>query len=202
MVLPPQPTETGLKQIPGKFYPGATTFMSQFRYLPDAAHPFIAPGPNDQRGRKSLNSSSMGHADCCTGFNLDFNAAAGIATFAMLTRGNPFINKVSIGGVSPLIPPLPGKIDGPTVDGIAKHGRFEGDASMTRADAFIGDSHDFQEALYDLDLLQLDKFGDNGPDGENTVFNLQTLIGIKEQNIQMDQAADAHVSSGFHVRQH
>ncbi|KAJ7350625.1 hypothetical protein DFH08DRAFT_861950 [Mycena albidolilacea] len=32
IVLPPQATETGLKQIP------------------DAAHPFIAPGPNDQRG--------------------------------------------------------------------------------------------------------------------------------------------------------
>ncbi|KAJ6592660.1 Chloroperoxidase [Mycena capillaripes] len=197
MVLPPQPTETGLKQIP------------------DADHPFIAPGPNDQRGPAVNTLANHGYIPRngiatfeelilgqVEGFNLDFNAAAGIATFAMLTRGNPFINKVSIGGVSPLIPPLPGKIDGPTVGGIAKHGRFEGDASMTRADAFLGDNRDFQEDLYDLDLLQLDKFGDNGPDGENTVFNLQTLVGIKKQNIQMDQAADPEVSSGFHLRQH
>ena len=40
-----------------------------------------------------------------------------------------FVNKLSIGGVSPLVPPLPGKIDGPETGGIAKHGRFEGDYS-------------------------------------------------------------------------
>jgi hypothetical protein len=34
ITFPPAPTDTGLKQIP------------------DAAHPFIAPGPNDQRGRE------------------------------------------------------------------------------------------------------------------------------------------------------
>jgi hypothetical protein len=36
ITFPTKPTDTGLKQIP------------------DAAHPFIAPGPNDQRGRESL----------------------------------------------------------------------------------------------------------------------------------------------------
>ncbi|KAF7362323.1 Cloroperoxidase [Mycena venus] len=123
-------------------------------------------------------------------FNLELNFGANMAANNMLTRGNPFIDKVSIGGVSSLVPPLPGEIDGPVTGGIAKHGRFEGDASMTRADAFIGDNRDFQDILYDLDLLQLGKFGDNGPDGENTVFNLQTIIGMKKQNIMMDQAAN------------
>ena len=87
-----------------------------------------------------------------------------------------------------------------------------GDASMTRADAFIGDNRNFQDILYDFvrshttpchcslelffqDLLQLGKFGDNGPDGNNTVFNLATLIGMKQQNIQMDQAANTEVVS-------
>jgi len=79
----------------------------------------------------------------------------------------------------------------PETGGIAKHGRFEGDASMTRADAFIGDNRNFQDILYDLDLLQLGKFGDDGPDGESTVFNVETLIGIKKQNIMMDQAANS-----------
>ncbi|KAJ6570435.1 hypothetical protein B0H10DRAFT_2237808 [Mycena sp. CBHHK59/15] len=61
---------------------------------------------------------------------------------------------------------------------------------MTRADAFIGDNHNFQDILYDLDLLQLGKFGDNGPNGNNTVFNVATMIGIKQQNLAMDQAAN------------
>jgi hypothetical protein len=43
------------------------------------------------------------------------------------------------------------------------------------------------------DLLQLGKLGDNGPDGNNTVWNLAALIGMKEQNIIMDQAADPQV---------
>jgi hypothetical protein len=44
-------------------------------------------------------------------------------------------------------------------------------------------------------LLQLGKFGDNGPDGENTVFNIPTFIEIKKQNIMMDQATNPKVGS-------
>jgi hypothetical protein len=187
MVLPPQATETGLKQIP------------------DAAHPFIAPGPNDQRGPCPAMNTLANHGyiprngiasfeeitlALMEAFNTELLFSANMAANNMLTRGNPFLDKLSIGGVSPLVPPLPGNIDGPVTGGIAKHGRFEGDASMTRADAFIGDNRDFQDILYDLDLLQLGKFGDDGPDGESTVFNVPTLIGIKKQNIMMDQAAN------------
>jgi len=187
MVLPPQATETGTKQIP------------------DADHPFIAPGPKDQRGPCPAMNTLANHGyiprngiatfeeivlALMEAFNLELHFGANMAAINMLTRGNPFVNKISVGGVSPLVPPLPGKIDGPETGGIAKHGRFEGDASMTRADAFIGDNRNFQDILYDFDLLQLGKFGDNGPDGNNTVFNLATLIGMKQQNIQMDQAAN------------
>jgi len=187
IVLPPQATETGLKQIP------------------DAAHPFIAPGPNDQRGPCPAMNTLANHGyiprngiasfeeitlALMEAFNLELTFGANMAANNMLTRGNMFIDKLSIGGASPLVPPLPGKIDGPVTGGIAKHGRFEGDASMTRADAFIGDNRDFQDILYDLDLLQLGKFGDSGPDGDNTVFNIDTIIGIKKQNIMMDQAAN------------
>ncbi|KAJ6574393.1 Chloroperoxidase [Mycena capillaripes] len=187
MVLPPQATETGLKQIP------------------DDAHPFIAPGPDDQRGPCPAMNTLANHGyiprngiasfeeitlALMEAFNLELRFAAAMAANNILTRGNPFVDKVSIGGESPLVPPLPGKIDGPVTGGIAKHGRFEGDASMTRADAFIGDNRDFQNILYDLDLLQLGKFGDNGPDGDGTVFNLATMIAIKKQNIAMDQAAN------------
>jgi hypothetical protein len=44
------------------------------------------------------------------------------------------------------------------------------------------------------DLLFLGKFGDNGPEGNNTVFNLPTITAIKQHNIQMNQAADPEVS--------
>jgi hypothetical protein len=85
-----------------------------------------------------------------------------------LLRGNPFVNKISIGGVSPLVPPLPGRIGSNVTGGIAKHGGFEGsllnlfiispgvlspllgDASITRADVHIGDNRNFQDILYDL----------------------------------------------------
>jgi hypothetical protein len=49
--------------------------------------------------------------------------------------------------------------------------------------------------LLSQDLLYLGKFGDNGPDGNNTVFNVPTIIAIKQHNIQMNQAADPEVSS-------
>ncbi|KAF8900069.1 Chloroperoxidase [Mucidula mucida] len=187
IVFPPQATETGLKKIP------------------DADHPFMAPGPNDQRGpcpamntlanhgyvsRNGITSFEEIVVGLMEAFNLERVFAANMAANNMLTRGNPFINKLSIGGVSPHVPPLPGKIDGPETGGIAKHGRFEGDASMTRADAFIGDNRNFQENLYDQDILQLERFGDDGPEGNDTVFNLETLIAMKIQNIKADQAAN------------
>ncbi|KAJ7592839.1 Chloroperoxidase [Mycena floridula] len=187
IVFPPQATETGTKNIP------------------DADHPFIAPGPDDQRGPCPAMNTLANHGyiprngiatfeeiviALMEAFNLERTFGANMAANNMLTRGNPFIDKVSIGGVSPLVPPLPGQIDGPETGGIAKHGRFEGDASMTRADAFIGDNRNFQETLYDQDLLQLDQFGGDGPDGPDTLFNVQTLIGMKIQNFMSDQAAN------------
>ncbi|KAJ7575170.1 Chloroperoxidase [Mycena floridula] len=183
IVIPPQATETsGIKQIP------------------DADHPFIAPGPNDQRG-PAMNTLA----------NHGYIPRNGIATFEeivlgmmeitrdivqsysimlQLARGNVFANKVSIGGVSPLVPPYPHEIDGPETGGLAKHGRSEGDASMTRDDAFVGDNRNFQEALFDDDLAQLARFGDDGPDGPHTVFNLQTLIAMKKHNIMSHQASN------------
>ncbi|KAJ7199616.1 hypothetical protein GGX14DRAFT_467624, partial [Mycena pura] len=166
---PPQATDTGLKQIP------------------DAHHPFIAPGGDDQRGpamntlanhgyipRNGIVSFEEAILGTMEAFNMDISVVGPLAANALLMRGNPFINKFSIGGVSSLVPPLPGKIDGPETGGLAKHGRFE----------------DFQDILYDMDLLQLGKFGDNGPDGNNTVFNVATMIGVMQHNIIMDQAAD------------
>ncbi|KAJ7186452.1 Chloroperoxidase [Mycena filopes] len=187
MVLPPLQTDTGTKRIP------------------DADHPFIAPGPNDQRGPCPAMNTLANHGyisrngittfeeiiiGAGEAFNLDRGAASNLAAQNMLTRGNPFVNKISIGGVSPLVPPLPFQSDGPATQGIAKHGRVEGDASMTRSDVFIGDNRNFNQTLWDEDLEQLAKFGDAGPDGPATLFNLQTLVELKRQNLVFDQAAN------------
>ncbi|KAJ6598139.1 Chloroperoxidase [Mycena vulgaris] len=180
MVLPPAQTDTSIKRVP------------------DADHPFIAPGPNDMRGpcpgmntlanhgyisRNGITTfeeiiNAVGEA-----FNINRNQGAGMAAMNILTRGNPFVNKISIGGVSPFVPPLPGQIDGPATQGIAKHGRVEGDASITRADVHIGDNRNFNKTLWDTDLEILANFGDDGPDGPATVFNLQTLIEMKRQKL-------------------
>ncbi|KAJ6534307.1 Chloroperoxidase [Mycena capillaripes] len=187
MVLPPRQTDTGTKQIP------------------DADHPFIAPGPNDQRGPCPAMNTLANHGYISrngitsfeeiingTGeaFNIDRDMASNMAALNILTRGNPFVNKISIGGVSSFVPPLPFESDGPETQGIAKHGRVEGDASMSRADVSIGDNRNFNQTLWNMALDQLAQFGDDGPDGPATVFNLQTLIEIKRLNLESDQVLD------------
>ncbi|KAF7359639.1 Cloroperoxidase [Mycena venus] len=190
MVLPPRQTDTGTKNVP------------------DANHPFIAPGPNDMRGPCPAMNTLANHGyisrngitsfeEIINGageaFNIDRDMAAGMAALNILTRGNPFVNKISIGLVSPLVPPLPGQIDGPETQGIAKHGRVEGDGSMTRSDVHIGDNRNFNQTLWDEGLEVLAKFGDDGPDGPATVFNLQAGIELVNQTLVSDQVLDPEV---------
>jgi hypothetical protein len=50
-------------------------------------------------------------------------------------------------------------------------------------------------------LQRLAKFGDDGPDGPATVFNLQTLIEMKRLNLESDQALDPAVRLGLQIFQ-
>ncbi|KAJ6517617.1 Chloroperoxidase [Mycena vulgaris] len=99
MVLPPRQTATGTKRVP------------------DADHPFITPAPNDMRGpcpamntlanygyisRNGITSFEQIIRGTEGAFNLNRDMASGMAAGNMLTRGNPFVNKISTGGVSPL----------------------------------------------------------------------------------------------------
>ncbi|KAJ7728879.1 Chloroperoxidase [Mycena metata] len=185
MVLPPRQTDTGSKPIP------------------DPAHPYIAPGPNDQRGPCPAMNTLANHGYVSRNgittfeemilagqeaFNMDQNLIAGMIVPNFLAHGNLFTNKISIGGISPFVPPLPGNIDGPATLGIAKHGRVEGDASLSRSDAFIGDNRNFNQTIWNTNLEEISQFAVDGPDGPNTVVNVQTFIEIKRQNIESDQA--------------
>ena len=66
---------------------------------------------------------------------------------AHLLDGNPRTDKISIGDKTPLTgpdPPYPA-----IVGGLSNHGTFEGDASLTRADAYWGENHVFNEELFE-----------------------------------------------------
>ncbi|KAF7354130.1 Cloroperoxidase [Mycena venus] len=173
--------------------------------IPDIDHPFIAPGPDDQRGPCPAMNVLANHGyisrngivtfeevvnGMMEGFNMEVHFAAGLAALNFVSRGNVFANKISIGGESPLVPPSPGNIDGNTTFGIAKHGRFEGDASISRADAFVGNNRAFQQPVFNLNLLELGRLGDNGVDGNNTVVNVPTLIAMEKRLFATDQASN------------
>ncbi|KAK7028707.1 Cloroperoxidase [Favolaschia claudopus] len=184
MTLPDQIADAGLKRIP------------------DDQHPFIAPKPDDQRGpcpamnvlanhgyipRNGIATFEELTTGMMEGFNMEVHFAAGLSALNFVSRGNAFANKISIGGESILVPPLPGNIDGNVTGGIAKSGRFEGDASMSRIDANLGDNKNFVQSKFNLNLLQLGKFGDDGPDGNNTVVNVKTLVAMEKTLFELDQ---------------
>lgn len=90
------------------------------------------------------------------------NLAKFLTYTAMLVDGNPISNRcvrsplvtvqlkcisMSIGAASPQ---GTGTLPEPAVvGGLDTHGLFEGDASMTRNDAFFGDNHSFNETLFE-----------------------------------------------------
>jgi len=182
------PTDTGVKQIP------------------DAAHPFKAPGPGDQRGpcpglntlanhgyipRNGVASFEQIIQGTGEGFNMEYTLASALTAFGILSRGNAFVDLLSIGLPTPLVPPLPGNIDGPQALGLATHGRFEGDVSMTRADAAIGDNRNFNQTLFNELLALVDEFGDDDPvTGPKSIVNIKVMEEFKFNRFTEDQVQD------------
>ncbi|KAJ7793511.1 hypothetical protein B0H14DRAFT_2622831 [Mycena olivaceomarginata] len=205
MVLPPAQTDTSIKRVP------------EFTICAlDADHPFIAPGPNDMRGplemlRLVSDTYAAGMNTLANhGYISRKNQGAGMAAMNILTRGNPFVNKISIGGVLSFrtSPAGSNRWTSDTGNSKTRTGRSrnaqlsKGDASITRADVHIGDNRNFNKTLWDTvgavlvqDLEILANFGDDGPDGPATVFNLQTLIEMKRQKLESDQLLDADAHS-------
>lgn len=81
-----------------------------------------------------------------TGFNMDNNRAVFITYAAHLVDGNLITDLLSIGGKTAATGPNPPSPA--TVGGLDTHAVFEGDASLTRGDAFFGDNHTFNETLF------------------------------------------------------
>ncbi|KAF8067669.1 Chloroperoxidase [Lyophyllum atratum] len=179
----------------------------------DPAHPFIAPRRGDLRGpcpglntlanhgylpRNGIASFEQIVNATTHGFNMDYDLASGLTAFGILSRGNAFINKLSIGLDTPHIPPLPGKIDGPITRGLAAHGRFEGDVSMTRQDAAIGDNRNFQADLFAQLLAIVAEFGDNSTvTGPRSIVNQKSMEEFKFKRFIDSQAADTKLE--YHI---
>jgi len=138
----------------------------------DADHPWMTPAPNDMRGpcpglntlashgylpRNGIASPAQIVNAVQEGFNMANDLAKFVTYAAFLVDGNPITNLMSIGGKSLLTgedPPDPA-----IVGGLDTHAVFEGDASMTRADAFFGDNHSFNQTLWDQFVDFSNQFG-------------------------------------------
>ncbi|KAF9443253.1 aromatic peroxygenase precursor [Macrolepiota fuliginosa MF-IS2] len=142
------------------------------KLINDAAHPWKAPGPDDIRGPcPGLNtlanhgylprSGIVSPAEIISGlqecYNMENKFASFITYAAHLVDGNIVTDLLSIGPTTPKTGPTPPAPA--TAGGLNSHQLFEGDASMTRADAFWGDNHSFNQTLFDELSSFMDKYG-------------------------------------------
>ncbi|PPR06380.1 hypothetical protein CVT26_004641 [Gymnopilus dilepis] len=138
----------------------------------DAAHPWRPAAPGDIRGpcpglntlashgwlpRNGIATPDQIITAVQEGFNMDNSLARFVTYAAFLVDGNVVTNLLSIGqktaetGPAPPAPAI--------VGGLNTHAVFEGDSSMTRADFFFGDNHDFNETLFDQFVDFSNRFG-------------------------------------------
>lgn len=119
------------------------------------------------------------------GFNMGNDLAVFVTYAAFLVDGNPLTNLLSIGGKSSLTgidPPKPA-----IVGGLDTHAVFEGDASMTRGDAFFGDNHSFNETQFE----EFEKFSNQFGGG---FYNLTAAAEFRWQRIQESIATNPNFS--------
>jgi hypothetical protein len=126
-------------------------------YTPDAAHPFQAPGPTDERGpcpglntlsnHNYINRSGIVHwqdivQGVKNGFNMAYDFGTILAVYGVLSEGDVTTGMLSIGGN------LQSDFVGGQ-KGLQTHGAFEGDASLARLDEYpSGRNWQFDQGTY------------------------------------------------------
>ncbi|KAF9479958.1 aromatic peroxygenase precursor [Pholiota conissans] len=166
----------------------------------DRLHPWKPAGENDIRGpcpglntlashgwlpRDGIASPSQIIKAAQEGFNMGNDLAIFVTYAAHLVDGNLLTDLLSIGGKTAKTgpnPPAPA-----IVGGLNTHAVFEGDASTTRADAFFGDNHSFNETLFDELTAFSNKFG-------NGFYNLTVASEFRFQRIQDSIATNPQFS--------
>ncbi|KAH6905565.1 hypothetical protein BKA70DRAFT_1225292 [Coprinopsis sp. MPI-PUGE-AT-0042] len=148
--------------VPG-MTPGPLAFTGT-KLVHDAAHPYIAPGEEDQRGpcpasveskraKTDIQTSTLPRNGVATpaqiivavqeGWNMDYSVARLAAYSAHLLNGNGHP------------PPPPAHAGGNNI-----HNTIEGDVSLSRADAYFGDGHSFNQTIFDQFIEYSEKYGE------------------------------------------
>ncbi|EJD41454.1 heme-thiolate peroxidase [Auricularia subglabra TFB-10046 SS5] len=115
------------------------------------------------------------------GLNMGWDIAVLITYAAMLVDGNPLTDLLSIGSKTFLTGPAPPKPA--IVGGLNTHAVFEGDASMTRGDAFFGDNHSFNETLFNQLVQASNAFGGGK-------YNISAAAEVRFNRIQQSIATN------------
>lgn len=149
------------KVVGGRPAPGPIADTSS-KLVNDKHHPWLPLLPGQTRGvcpglntlashgwlpRSGVASPGQIVTAVQEGLNMGWDLAVLITYAAMLVDGNPLTDLLSIGSKTFLTGPAPPKPA--IVGGLNTHAVFEGDASLTRGDAFFGDNHSFNETLFD-----------------------------------------------------
>ncbi|RXW16379.1 heme-thiolate peroxidase [Candolleomyces aberdarensis] len=119
------------------------------------------------------------------GFNMENKFAIGVTYLGHLLDGNLVTDLLSIGGKTPNTgpaPPPPAHAGGLNV-----HGAFEGDAGITRADAFFGDNHSFNQTLFDKFVDFSNRYGGG-------YYNLSVAAELRYSRIQDSIATNPEFS--------
>ncbi|RXW15547.1 hypothetical protein EST38_g10305 [Candolleomyces aberdarensis] len=119
---------------------------------------------------------------------MQHEAAVTAAYAAMLVDGNLVTNLLSIGKKTKKTEPDPPKPA--IVGGLNTHDVFEGDASMTRADAFFGDIPSFNQTLFDQMVDFSNRYGDG-------YYNLTVAAEYRYHLIQQSIVTNPNFSFVF-----
>jgi len=166
-------------------------------YTPDSAHPYQAPGPNDERGPcPGLNTlanhgylprNGIAHwqdiiEGTKDGFNMAYDLGTILAVYGVLSEGDVTTGMLSIGAN------LPSAIAGGK-KGLQTHGAFEGDASLARLDEYpTGKNWQFDQGTYNEFKAANTKYS-----GGNA-----TLESLTEYRYQVSRSKDRSVDCLVH----
>ncbi|EMD36869.1 heme-thiolate peroxidase [Gelatoporia subvermispora B] len=132
--------------------------------IPDDDHPFMAPGPTDQRGpcpglntlanhgylpRNGIVTQADILSATAAGFNMGADLAEVVSTIAIAYDGDLITSRLSIGGPDNRTSFL-GSLQNifGVEGGLDHHASFETDTSATRDDAFFGNDYTMMPNLY------------------------------------------------------
>lgn len=168
----------------------------------DTAHAFVPPGPNDIRGpcpglNTAANHNFISHDGITTFselldaqqniYNVGYDLAVLLAVLGVGLDGDPITEKMSIGCDATSRTSLLGSLLG-AEGGLDTHNKFEGDASLTRADFFFGNNYAFNDTYF-AELTVLAYIGGPKTDIINSYSYSQSVVAQHQFNRYQNSVA-------------